>query len=38
MIEEQKIVRDRQIEEHERAKYFAEKEKKRDAEKLKSIF
>lgn len=38
MIEEQKIVRDRQIEEHERAKYMAEKEKKRDAEKLKSMF
>ena len=38
LLEEQKLVRDRQIEEHNRAKYMAEKEKKRDADKLKSMF
>ena len=38
MLEEQKLVRDRQIDEHNRLKYQAEKEKKRDAEKLKSMF
>ena len=38
MLEEQKRVRDRQIEEHNRAKYMAEKEKRKDAEKLKSMF
>jgi molybdenum cofactor biosynthesis enzyme MoaA len=38
LLEEQKLVRDRQIEEHNRAKYMAEKEKMMDADKLKSMF
>ena len=38
MLEEQKLVRDKQIEEHNRVKYFAEKEKKKEADRLKGIF
>ena len=38
MIEEQKIVRDKQIEDHNRAKYVAEKEKRKEAERLKGIY
>ena len=38
LLEEQKLVRDRQIEEHNRAKHQAEREKRRDGEQLKSLF
>lgn len=38
MLEEQKLVRDKQIEEHNRAKYIADKEKRKEAERLKGIF
>ena len=36
MLEEQRIVREKQIEEHARAKHLADREKRKDAEKLKS--
>ena len=37
MVDEQKVVRDRQIEEHARAKYVVEKEKRRELDRLRGL-
>jgi hypothetical protein len=37
MMEEEKVVRDKQIEEHARAKYLVDKEKRRELDRLRGI-